>query len=146
MLAEKTLLLVYVEVLLFIRFAMLWVDLKIKCKCGCNNDKISNRIVNPLTFQTLSQNFTVVDMFKEPKTWDVEHISLAQKCDLFLVAPASANIIGKVANGIADDMLSTTIMASDKTVVFAPAMNTKMYENRIVQDNIDKLVNYGYNL
>lgn len=106
--------------------------------------KSATEFVSPLTFQTLSQNFTVVDMFKEPKTWDVKHINLAQKCDIFLVAPATANIIGKVANGIADDMLSTTIMASDKTVIFAPAMNTKMYENIIVQDNIKKLKSFGY--
>lgn len=102
------------------------------------------QFVTPLTFQTLSQNFVYVDMFKEPKNWEVEHIALAEKADLFLVAPATANIIGKISNGIADDMLSTTIMATKAKVVFAPAMNCNMYSNPIVQSNIEKLKNLGY--
>lgn len=100
--------------------------------------------VTPLSFQTLSQNYTITDTFESPKEWDVKHISLAKKADLFLVAPASANIIGKVAHGIADDMLSTTIMATKAPVVFAPAMNTNMYENPIVQENIALLKKKGY--
>lgn len=100
--------------------------------------------VTPLSFETLSKNPVVTDMFLDKKTWEVEHISLAQKADLFLIVPATANIIGKVANGIADDMLSTTIMATKAPVVFAPAMNNNMYSNRIVQDNIKKLSEYGY--
>lgn len=100
--------------------------------------------VQPQTFQALTQNPVAVDMFTTPRYWDIEHISLAQKADILLVAPATANIIGKVANGIADDMLSTTIMASTAKVIFAPAMNTKMYENKIVQDNIEKLRALGY--
>lgn len=83
-------------------------------------------------------------MFDETDYIDVKHISLARKADLFLIVPATANIIGKVANGIADDMLSTTIMATQAPVIFAPAMNNQMYENRIVQDNIEKLKRYGY--
>jgi phosphopantothenoylcysteine decarboxylase/phosphopantothenate--cysteine ligase len=83
-------------------------------------------------------------MFEEPKTWEIQHIALAKKADLVLVVPATANIIGKVANGIADDMLSTTIMATKAPVVFAPAMNTNMYDNRIVQDNIRKLKGFNY--
>ncbi len=106
--------------------------------------KSATEFVTPLTFQSLSQNYVTVSMFEEPKTWDIEHISLAQRADLFLVAPATANIIGKVANGIADDMLSTTIMATKAKVVFAPAMNTNMYTNTIVQDNIKKLKALGY--
>lgn len=102
------------------------------------------KFVNPLTFQSLSQNMVVTDMFAEPKAFEIQHISLAQKADLMLIAPATANIIGKVANGIADDMLSTTVMATKAKVVFAPAMNTNMYENKIVQDNIEKLKRYGY--
>src|SRR5690554_1700940 len=81
--------------------------------------------VTPLTFQTLSNNVVHRKMFNEITNYDVEHISLAQKADLILIAPATANTIGKVANGIADNLLTTTIMASDKKVVFAPAMNTK---------------------
>ena len=105
----------------------------------------ASKFVNPLTFQSISQNMVVTDMFAEPKAWEIQHISLAQKADLMLIAPATANIIGKVANGIADDMLSTTIMAAAKPkVIFAPAMNTNMYQNRIVQGNIEKLKGYGY--
>ncbi|PHV72286.1 bifunctional phosphopantothenoylcysteine decarboxylase/phosphopantothenate--cysteine ligase CoaBC [Sporanaerobium hydrogeniformans] len=100
--------------------------------------------VRPLTFQSISQNYVVVDTFENPKSWDVEHIALAKKADLFLVVPATANIIGKVAHGIADDMLSTTIMATKAPVVFSPAMNTNMFENPIVQDNIAALQKRGY--
>ena len=106
--------------------------------------KSATEFVAPLTFQSISQNFVVTDMFDEPKAWEIQHISLAQKADCILVAPATANIIGKVANGIADDMLSTTIMACKSKVIFAPAMNTNMYENPIVQSNIEKLKSLGY--
>lgn len=105
----------------------------------------ATKFVNPLTFQSISQNMVVTDMFAEPKAWEIQHISLAQKADLMLIAPATANIIGKVANGISDDMLSTTIMAASKAkVIFAPAMNTNMYQNKIVQNNIEKLKSFGY--
>lgn len=104
----------------------------------------AGEFVNPLSFQSLSQNMVVTNMFDEPKHWEIQHISLAKKADLMLIVPATANIIGKVANGIADDMLSTTIMATHAPVVFAPAMNTNMYLNPIVQNNIEKLKNYGY--
>ena len=104
----------------------------------------AKEFVSPLTFQTLSQNIVVSDMFEEPKAFEIQHISLAKKADIILVAPATANIIGKVANGIADDMLSTTIMATKAKVVFALAMNTNMYNNKIVQENISKLKSYGY--
>lgn len=100
--------------------------------------------VTPLTFQTLSLNQVAVDMFKAPKVWEVEHIALAKKADLFVIAPATASIIGKVAHGIADDMLSTTIMATKATVLFSPSMNTQMYENPIVQKNINDLKSLGY--
>jgi len=106
--------------------------------------KSACEFVNPISFQSLSQNLVVSDMFDEPKAWEIQHISLAKKADLMLVVPATANIIGKVASGIADDMLSTTIMATKAPVVFAPAMNTNMYTNPIVQDNIEKLKGYGY--
>lgn len=106
--------------------------------------KSATEFVTPLSFQSLSQNMVVCDMFAEPKAFEIQHISLAQKSDVLLVAPATANIIGKVANGIADDMLSTTIMATKAKVIFAPAMNTNMYENPIVQDNIKKLKSFGY--
>ena len=104
----------------------------------------STKFVTPLSFQSLSQNEVSCDTFQEPKVWEIQHISLAEKADVFLVAPATANIIGKVANGIADDMLTTTIMATKAKVIFAPAMNTNMYENPIVQENIRKLKSFGY--
>lgn len=104
----------------------------------------ATRFVTPLAFQSLSQNMVVTDMFAEPKAFEIQHISLAKRADVFLVAPATANIIGKIANGIADDMLSTTVMATKAKVIFAPAMNTNMYENLIVQNNIDKLKSLGY--
>lgn len=115
---------------------------------GANIDVIMTKnataFITPLTLETLSKNKVVVDMFEKKEHVEVEHISLARKADLILVVPATANIIGKVANGIADDMLSTTIMATPAPVVFAPAMNNGMYSNPIVQDNIKKLKEYGY--
>lgn len=104
----------------------------------------ATKFVSPLSFQSLSQNIVIKDMFDEPKSWEIQHISLAKKADLFAIVPATANIIGKVANGIADDMLSTTIMAAKVPVIFAPAMNTNMYKNTIVQENISKLKKLGY--
>ncbi len=104
----------------------------------------ATKFVNPLSFQSLSQNMVVTDMFAEPRAWEIQHISLAKKADLMLIVPATVNLLGKVANGIADDMLSTTIMATKASVVFAPAANTNMFLNPIVQNNIEKLKNYGY--
>lgn len=115
---------------------------------GANVDVIMTKnaleFVTPLTLETLSKNKVITDMFEKKEHIEVEHISLAKKADLFFIVPATANIIGKVANGIADDMLSTTIMATNTKVVFAPAMNNGMYTNKIVQNNINKLKNYGY--
>ena len=115
---------------------------------GANVDVIMTKnateFITPLTIETLSKNKVVTDMFEKKEHIEVEHISLARKADLILVVPATANIIGKVANGIADDMLSTTIMATTSKVVFAPAMNNEMYNNKIVQENIKKLKKYGY--
>lgn len=107
--------------------------------------KSATEFVTPLSFQSLSQNYVVCDMFEDPKTWDVEHVSLAKRADVFLIAPATANVIGKIANGIADDMLTTTVMATKAKVLIAPAMNTNMYENPILQRNINTLKELGYN-
>lgn len=104
----------------------------------------AQKFVAPLSFQTLSQNMVATDMFQEAKSWEIEHISLAKKADMILIAPASANIIGKIANGICDDILSTTIMAAKCHIVFAPAMNSNMYENQILQSNIEKLKANGF--
>ena len=105
----------------------------------------ATKFITPLTFQTLTKNKVYTDMFEELIYNDVRHISLAQRGDCFLVAPASANLIGKIASGIADDMLTTVLMAvRDKPVIICPAMNTAMFENPITQNNIKKLMNYGY--
>ena len=102
--------------------------------------------VTPLTFRELSGQPVVVSMWDEPKNWHVEHIALATAADLFIVAPATANIIGKLASGIADDMLSTTVMATKAPVLLAPAMNTNMYLNPIVQKNLRTLAELGYRI
>lgn len=106
--------------------------------------KNAQEFVSPLTFQTLSNRKVVTDMFERPSDWNVEHIELAKKADVFVIVPATSNIIGKIANGIADDMLTTTIMATEAKKVIVPAMNTKMYHNPIVQENIMKLKRHGY--
>lgn len=106
--------------------------------------KNAQEFVSPLTFQTLSNQTVVTDMFETPSNWNVEHIELAKKADVFVIVPATANIIGKIANGIADDMITTTIMATEAKKVIVPAMNTKMYHNPIVQENILKLKRHGY--
>ena len=107
--------------------------------------KAAAKFITPLTFQTLTKNKVYVDMFEEIVYSDVRHISLAQNADCCVIAPATANIIGKIASGIADDMLSTVVMAvRNKPVIICPAMNTAMYENAITQDNIAKLRSHGY--
>lgn len=97
------------------------------------------RFVAPLTFETLSGHPVAVDTFDRPQTWEVEHIALAKRADLFMIAPATADIIGKMACGIADDMLSTTVMATRAPVLIAPAMNTGMWKNAAVQQNVKTL-------
>ena len=102
--------------------------------------------INPITFETLTHHKCLVDTFDRNFEFKVEHVSLAQAADAFLIAPASANVIGKLAGGICDDMLTTTVCATRKPVLIAPAMNTGMYENPIVQDNLSKLAHYGYTI
>ena len=106
--------------------------------------KNATNFINPIAFETLTNNKCLVDTFDRNFEFSVEHVSLAKQADIFMVAPASANVIGKIANGIADDMLTTTIMACKCHKVISPAMNTNMFENPIVQDNLEKLRNYGY--
>lgn len=100
--------------------------------------------INPITFETLTSHKCLVDTFDRNFEFHVSHVSLAQKADIMMIAPASANVIGKVAHGIADDMLTTTIMACSGKVMFSPAMNVHMYENPILQDNLNTLRRYGY--
>jgi phosphopantothenoylcysteine decarboxylase len=105
------------------------------------------KFVTPLTFQALTHNKVYKDMFEEYFTNDIKHISLAQKADLLLIAPATADVIGKLANGIADDMLTTVAMACRGIpLLVAPAMNTNMYENPAVQANLSRLKDYGYEI
>ena len=119
---------------------------KLNCDVHVIMTKNACEIITPLTFERLTGNKCMVETFDKINAFDVEHISIAQKADIFMIAPASANILGKAANGIADDMLSTTITATRAPVYFAPAMNTNMYLNPIVQDNMKKLEHYGYHI
>ncbi len=105
--------------------------------------KNATNFINPITFESLTGNRCLVDTFDRNFEFQVEHVSLAKQTDVFLVAPASANVIAKAAHGIADDMLTTTLLACRCPKIFAPAMNTRMYENPIVQDNISALKDYG---
>jgi phosphopantothenoylcysteine decarboxylase/phosphopantothenate--cysteine ligase len=104
----------------------------------------ATKIITPLTLETLSKERVYVDMWDKTPHFEVEHISLAEWADVVLIAPATYNIVGKVANGIADDMLSTVISATTKPVFFALAMNVNMYNNPILKENINKLKRYGY--
>lgn len=106
----------------------------------------STNFVHPLTFETLVQNKCLIDTFDRNFQYSVEHVAIAKKADVVMVAPASANVIGKIANGIADDMLTTTVMACTCPKIIAPAMNHNMYHNPIVQDNIEKLRRFGYEI
>lgn len=108
--------------------------------------KNATNFINPIAFETLTGNKCLVDTFDRNFEFNVEHVSLAKRADIFMVAPASANVIGKIANGIADDMLTTTIMAAKCPKFISPAMNTNMFENPILKDNLDKLKHYGYEI
>ncbi len=100
--------------------------------------------VNPLTFETLTSGPVGTTMFNNNRSWDIQHVSWTQEADLFLIAPATANVIGKITHGIADDLLTSSVMATTAPVVIAPAMNKEMYNNPINQDNMDRLKSYGY--
>lgn len=106
--------------------------------------KNATNFINPITFETLTGNKCLIDTFDRNFQYSVEHVALAKRADVVLVAPASANVIGKIANGIADDMLTTTVMACRCKILISPAMNTNMFENPIVQDNLAKLRRFGY--
>lgn len=106
----------------------------------------AKNFINPITFETLTNSKCLVDTFDRNFEFKTEHISIAKQVDLVVIAPATANVIGKIANGLADDMLTTTVMACKCKKIIAPAMNTAMYENPIVQENIDKLKRFGYEI
>ena len=119
-------------------------------KLGCNVHVLMTKnainFINPITFETLTQNKCLIDTFDRNFEYSVEHVALAKQADVVMIAPASANVIGKIANGIADDMLTTTVMACPCKKIISPAMNHNMFHNPIVQDNIKKLKNYGYEI
>lgn len=104
----------------------------------------ATEFITPMTLEVLSGNRVVTDMFARDFTWEVEHVSLAKEADVFVLAPCTANVIGKIAHGIADDMVTTTVMATTAPVVVAPAMNTRMYENPVVQENMRLLRERGF--
>ncbi|SDA13830.1 phosphopantothenoylcysteine decarboxylase / phosphopantothenate--cysteine ligase [Ruminococcus sp. YE71] len=106
----------------------------------------ATQFINPITFETLTQHTCLIDTFDRSFQYSVEHVALAKAADIVLVAPASANVIGKIANGIADDMLTTTVMACPCKKLIAPAMNHNMFHNPIVQENIEKLRRHGYGI
>lgn len=119
-------------------------------KLGCDVNVVMTKnalnFINPITFETLTGNKCLTDTFDRNFKYNVEHVELSQRADVFIVAPASANIIGKAANGIADDMLSTMMLAAKCKIIMAPAMNTYMFENSIVQENIQKLKRHNFTI
>lgn len=120
---------------------------KLDCDVNVVMTKGGERFITPLTLQTLSKNKVYTDVFQEDCPSEVKHISLAEKADLFMIAPATANIIGKLANGIADDMLTSLYLAvKDIPMLIAPAMNTRMYENPVVTENLERLVKMGFQI
>lgn len=119
-------------------------------KLGCDVQVLmtenATQFINPITLETLTQHKCLIDTFDRNFEYSVEHVALAKRADAVMIAPASANVIGKIAAGIADDMLTTTVMACPCKKIIAPAMNHNMYHNPIVQDNIKKLISYGYEI
>ncbi len=104
----------------------------------------ATHFISPLSLETISQNKVYISLFPDEREWDPAHISLSKKADLILIAPATANIIGKLSSGLADDLLTTTVMAAKVPVIIAPAMNANMYDNPILQENLGRLKGLGY--
>lgn len=119
---------------------------KLHCEVHVLMTENAANFIHPLTFETLTQHKCLMDTFDRNFEYSVEHVALAKKADAVLIAPASANVIGKIANGIADDMLTTTVMACPCKKIISPAMNHNMFHNPIVQENIEKLRRYGYEI
>ena len=119
---------------------------KLHCNVTVMMTENSANFINPITFETITGNKCLIDTFDRNFQYSVEHVALAKQADVVLIAPASANVIGKIANGIADDMLTTTVMACPCKKIVSPAMNHNMYHNPIVQDNIRRLEHYGYEI
>lgn len=119
---------------------------KLHCDVQVLMTQNATQFINPISFETITQNKCLIDTFDRNFQYGVEHVALAKKADVVMIAPASANVIGKIANGIADDMLTTTVMACPCKKIIAPAMNHNMLHNPIVQHNIEKLKHFGYEI
>ncbi len=119
---------------------------KLRCNVQVLMTQNATQFINPITFESLTGNKCLIDTFDRNFQYSVEHVALAKQADVVMIAPASANVIGKIASGIADDMLTTTVMACPCKKIIAPAMNHNMYHNPIVQDNLKKLTSYGYEI
>lgn len=119
---------------------------KLNCNVHVLMTENAKQFINPITLETLTQNKCLIDTFDRNFQYSVEHVALAKQADVVMIAPASANVIGKIANGIADDMLTTTVMACPCKKIVSPAMNHNMYHNPIVQDNLAKLERFGYEI
>lgn len=119
---------------------------KLNCNVQVLMTQNATQFINPVTFETLTGNKCLIDTFDRNFQYSVEHVALAKQASVVMIAPASANVIGKIANGIADDMLTTTVMACPCKKIIAPAMNHNMYHNPIVQDNLKKLAAFGYEI
>lgn len=114
------------------------------CSVSVVMTKEAGELIRPIVFSSLSGNKVFSGLFDTPEAWEIEHVSLADKAGLVLIAPATANIIGKIAAGICDDLLTCVVSATKAPVLIAPAMNENMYKNKIVQGNIEKLKSLGY--
>ena len=119
---------------------------KLHCDVHVLMTQNATNFINPITFETLTKHKCLIDTFDRNFEYSVEHVALAKAADVVMIAPASVNVIGKIANGIADDMLTTTVMACPCKKIVSPAMNHNMFHNPIVQDNIEKLKKYGYEI
>lgn len=119
---------------------------KLHCDVHVIMTENATHFINPITFETLTNHKCLIDTFDRNFQYNVEHVALAKRADVVMIAPATANIIGKMANGIADDMLTTTVLACTCKKIISPAMNTQMYRNPIVQDNLKKLEHYGFEI
>lgn len=119
---------------------------KLHCNVHVLMTENATNFIHPITLETLTQNKCLIDTFDRSFQYSVEHVALAKQADVVMIAPASANVIGKLANGIADDMLTTTVMACPCKKIISPAMNHNMYHNPIVQDNLQKLERFGYEI
>lgn len=143
MMSKKILLIVTGGVAIYKSLSLIRLLVKAGCEVKCVMTESAKQMISPLLFATISKNRVYSELFFDQKDRDIEHISLTRYADLVVVAPATANIIGKMANGIADDLASTTLMASNKPIIVAPAMNCMMWKNKAVQRNIEQLERDG---